>query len=158
MTATEEPTPTILGRLTKPFAPHVIHRNPSGGGDYVSHSVVVQKLLAVVGPFDFAIVELIRGDVPGSAPNPAGTSRRARDGVPALTNVVVGALCELTVQYEGRPVTIREVGDVEHPHNWPTDGARAKDAASDAIKRCAMRLGVGLHLWAGDEWLLDGHV
>ena len=34
-----------------------------------------------------------------------------------------------------------------------------KDAMSDAIKRCAMALGVGLHLWSQmgdqDEYFLD---
>ena len=30
-----------------------------------------------------------------------------------------------------------------------------KDAASDALKRCAMRLGLGLHLWAQEHYFLD---
>jgi len=34
-----------------------------------------------------------------------------------------------------------------------------KDAVSDAVKRCAMALGVGLHLWSQinntDEYFLD---
>jgi hypothetical protein len=29
-----------------------------------------------------------------------------------------------------------------------------KDAMSDAYKRCAMRLGVGLHLWAQEHYYL----
>jgi hypothetical protein len=28
-------------------------------------------------------------------------------------------------------------------------------AASDGLKRCAMRLGLGLHLWAGGNYFLD---
>jgi hypothetical protein len=47
----------------------------------------------------------------------------------------------------GRTVSITEVGDCEQPTNWKTDGARAKDALSDAYKRCLMRLGSGLHLY-----------
>jgi hypothetical protein len=30
-----------------------------------------------------------------------------------------------------------------------------KNAASDAIKRCAMRLGVGLSLWSQENYYLD---
>jgi hypothetical protein len=29
-----------------------------------------------------------------------------------------------------------------------------KDAASDALKRCAMRMGLGLHLWSQDKYIL----
>jgi hypothetical protein len=54
------------------------------------------------------------------------------------------------VTIDGHTVT----GDCEQPHNWDTDGARLKDAMSDAYKRCAMRLGVGLHLWAQDAFYL----
>jgi hypothetical protein len=55
---------------------------------------------------------------------------------------------------DGIPVRVEEVGDCEQPHNWPHDGARLKDAMSDSLKRCAMRLGVTLHLWSGDEFSL----
>jgi len=29
-----------------------------------------------------------------------------------------------------------------------------KDAASDALKRCAMRAGLGLHLWSQKKYIL----
>ena len=127
-----------LARLAKPFARHLIHANPSGQGrgDYVAHSAITEKLLAVVGPFDFALVQILRGDYKDRP------------------NVVVGAVCRLTVEVDGRRVSVEEVGDCENPGNWPHDGARMKDAMSDAIKRCAMRLGVGLHLWSQDEFFL----
>jgi hypothetical protein len=35
------------------------------------------------------------------------------------------------------------------------DGERLKHAASDALKRCAMRLGLGLHIWAQGSYFLD---
>lgn len=63
----------------------------------------------------------------------------------------MGAVCRLTVVIDDQPVVIEDVGDCEQPHNWPHDGARLKDATSDAIKRCAARLGVGIALWAQDE-------
>ena len=52
----------------------------------------------------------------------------------------------MTVEIDGQLVTVEEAGDVEQPFNWHTDGARLKDAISDAVKRCAMAFGVGLHL------------
>jgi hypothetical protein len=147
--------PSDLARLAKRFPKNLVHENPSGGGTYVAHHAVVQKLLLTVGPFDYAITEIIRGDIPSVPPRSDGKSARARDGSPALTNVIVGALCTLVVTIDGRRVTITEVGDCEQPHNWPHDGARLKDAASDAIKRCAARFGCGLHLWASNEYFLD---
>ena len=134
-----------LTRLVKPFAPKLIHQNPSGGGrgDYVSHSAVTEKLLAVVGPFSYEISEVFRGKVKG------------RD---ELGEVVVGCTARLTCRVDEQVVTIEEVGDCENPANWPHDGARMKDAASDAIKRCAMRLGVGLHLWSQGEFFLHDYL
>jgi hypothetical protein len=56
---------------------------------------------------------------------------------------------------DGTEHTVTEAGDCENPGNWPHDGARLKDASSDAYKRCAMRLAaVGLHLWAGSDFYL----
>lgn len=147
-----------LYRLAKPFPRALIHENPSGGGSYVAHHAVVQKLLLTVGPFDYGITEVLRGDVAAVLPNPNGKSQRAKAGSPALTNVVVGALCTLAVTIDGRRISITEVGDCEQPHNWPHDGARLKDAASDAIKRCAARFGCGLHLWASNEYFLDAQL
>jgi hypothetical protein len=147
-------TDSQLARLAKPFPARLIHSNPSGGGSYVKHSVVTEKLLAVVGPFDFELVEVIRGTVAGKPGNPNGTSQRAKDGTPDLDQAVVGCVARLTAQIDGRRVAVDECGDCESPHNWPHDGARLKDAMSDALKRCAMRLGVTLHLWSQDEFSL----
>lgn len=143
-----------LRKLSQPFDQRYVHDNPSGGGTYVKHHVIVQRLLMVVGAYDFHVVEYIRGDVPEIPPNPEGNSKRAREGSPALHDVIVGATCRLTVDIDGRPTTVEDAGDCEQPHNWPHDGARAKDAVSDAIKRCAARVGLGLHLWSQDEYFL----
>ena len=142
--------PSLEERL-KPFPSKLIHTNPSGGGSYVKHSVIVQRLLDLFGTYDFELVEIIRGDLPAVPADPNGKSKRAREGSPELRQAAVGAVCRLTVVIDGQPCRIEDVGDCESPHNWPHDGARLKDAMSDAIKRCAARLGVGLHLWAQDE-------
>lgn len=150
--------PSQLERLARPFPARLIHSNPSGGGSYVKHSVVTEKLLAIVGPFDFELVQVIHGHVDGIEPNPDGRSARAKRGALALEHAAVGAVCRLTVDIDGRRTSVEEVGDCESPHNWPHDGARLKDAMSDALKRCAMRLGVTLHLWSGDEFSLYEHL
>lgn len=122
-----------LRDLAKPFAPRLIKAPPKGKyGTYVSHDVVNQKLLAVLGPIDFEITELVLG----------------------VDGKVEGCLARMSCEIDGRITTIVEVGDCESPDNWKTQGARMKDAASDAFKRCAMRLGVGIHLWAGQDFFL----
>jgi hypothetical protein len=143
-----------LRALVRPFPSKYIKANPSGGGTYVSHEDVTQRLLHALGPFSTEVDQIIRGDVAGKPGDPAGRSERAKAGTPDLHNVVVGVLLKLEVTIDGRLVTVTEVGDCEQPHNWPTDGARMKDAMSDAIKRCAMRLGCGIHLWAQDLFYL----
>lgn len=127
---------TQLQQLAKPFPDHMIHANPGSGnrGSYVKHSAVRQKLLAVVGPYRWAIVDILRD---------------------ADTNQVCGCIGALTCRIDGELVTVHGAGDCENPKNWPHDGPRLKDAESDAIKRAAMNLGVGLHLWAQDEYVLD---
>ncbi|MCP5157734.1 MAG: hypothetical protein H6983_26415 [Ectothiorhodospiraceae bacterium] len=37
-----------LAKLCHPFPERVIHRNPSGGGSYVKHSTVEQRILDVL--------------------------------------------------------------------------------------------------------------
>jgi hypothetical protein len=123
-----------LAALAKPFPASLIQKNPTGFGEYVKHSVVVEKLLATVGPFDFRIVREIRD---------------------ADTGQICGVIGELTVEIDGRVTLIQEAGDCERMVNWPHDGARLKDACSDAIKRCAARIGVGTHLWSQDQFRLD---
>ena len=142
-----------LAELARPFPTDFVERKD--GSDYVAHHVVNQRLLSIVGPFDFELVQVIRGDVAAVPPDPSARSRRGKAGTPALNNIVVGGIWRLTCAIDGRQVRVEEVGDVGDVHNWPHDGARLKDAASDALKRCAMRLGLGLHLWAQEHYFLD---
>ena len=123
-----------LAKLVEPFDKRLIkQKGGSFAASYVAHSEVEQKLLATIGPHDFAVTEVLRGP----------------DGK------IEGCLARMAAVIDGEPVEIVEVGDCERPDNWKTEGARLKDAASDAYKRCAMRLGVGLHLWSQDMFWLD---
>jgi hypothetical protein len=146
-----------LAKLARPFPRELVQRDP-GGNSYVAHENVTQWLLGIVGPFSFELVEVIRGDVPDVPPDPKGRSRQAKEGMPELHDVIVGGVWRLTLRIDGRTVQLEEAGDVEDPHNWPHDGLRLKQSASDAIKRCAMRAGLGLHLWAGERYVLDGRL
>ena len=115
-----------LNKLATPFSDRFIETKPGKfSASYVPHGIVSQFLLGIVGPYDFAIDTLVR-DADGT---------------------LTGCLCTLTVDVDGRTTSIQEVGECENPTNWKTDGARLKACASDGIKRCAMRLGLGLHLW-----------
>ena len=115
-----------LSKLATPFSDRFIETKPGKfAASYVPHGIVWKFLLGIVGAYDFAIDTLVR-DADGT---------------------LTGCLCTLTVEIDGRTTSIQEVGECENPNNWKTDGARLKACASDGIKRCAMRLGLGLHLW-----------
>lgn len=127
--------------------PRRLIRPPAPGkyGDYVPHYVIAQVLLATVGPFDWTLVEILRG-------SSTGTVKNERISV---DDAVVGAVYRLGVEVDGRPTVIEEVGSVD-AYREPNDGERLKKASSDALKRAAMRLGVAIHLWAksADEFFL----
>ena len=138
---------TQLHELSRPF-PDAWIKPPAPGkyGSYVKHSTVTERLLSIVGPFTFEITETIRG----YAPKIEGKNQtwEARD------NAVVGCIASMTVTIDGTEVTISEVGDVDEPA-MNLDGFNLKVAASDALKRCAMRIGLGLHLWSQDMYFLE---
>ena len=135
----------LLYELSRPFPQKYIHSNPTGFGEYIQHSVIRQRLLSVLGPYEQRVIQVLREEIP----NKQGK----------LQTVTTGVVLEMTFNIAGRNVSVQEVGDVEQPFNWKTEGARMKDAVSDAVKRCAMAIGCGLHLWARfenkSEYFLD---
>jgi hypothetical protein len=123
-----------LAKLAKPFPLAYVRKAPQGKyGDYVPHHTVAQALLATLGPYDLHIAQILRN----------------------AQGVVEGCVVRLTVEIDGRVTTVEEAGDCEQPGNWKTDGARLKDAVSDGLKRCAARIGLGLHLWSQGDYFLD---
>jgi len=134
-----------LMELSKVFPDKFIHKNPTGFGDYIQHSVIRQRLLSVLGGYSQEVKQVLR--------------EKLTDKQGVEKEVIVGVVLALTVEIDGELVTVEEVGDVEQPFNWKSDGARLKDAVSDAVKRCAMAFGVGLHLWSQfdgqSEYFLD---
>ena len=125
---------TDLYQLSVPFPDSLVRKAPSGKfGDYVPHSTITERLLSIVGPFDMRVTDIIYG--PGDH--------------------LEGIVLEMTFMIDGQRVTIQEAGDCEQPDNWKTQGARLKDAISDGVKRCSMRVGLGLHLWSGGDYFLQ---
>lgn len=136
----------LLRQLAEPFPEQIVKQSPSGWGTYVSHGDVNQRLLSIVGLHDFNVVEAVRGYAPELVTE-KGT-------YPARENAIVGCRAALTINSGDAYVRVTEVGDVEHPA-MNHDGVNLKHAASDAYKRCAMRLGLGLHLWTEGSYFLD---
>lgn len=147
---TKENSPQLY-ELTKHIPARLIESAPQGkSGSYVPHYVIVQALLATVGPYDWELVEALRGRV-------EGTTTKKGDVYPPLEGTVVGAVYRLRCVVDGRTVTIEEPGSCESGPWETNDGERLKKASSDALKRCAMRLGVALHLWChrDDQWFVN---
>ena len=135
-----------LYELSSPFPKEFVHPAPAGKfGDYIQHSVIRQRLLSVVGPYSQEVKQVFKEVL--------------KDKQGQQVEVVTGVVLALTLEIDGQIVTVEEAGECEQPFNWRTDGARMKDAVSDAVKRCAMAFGVGLHLWAQfegkSEYFLD---
>jgi hypothetical protein len=122
-----------LYQLSRPFPEAMIVKKPGGKfqADYVAHGVITSRLLEVLGPFDWSIAKVITN----------------ADGI------AVGCIGRLEVTIDGRPVVVEEVGDVEQVS--ANSATNLKMSSSDALKRAAMRVGLGLHLWVGEHYYLD---
>ena len=117
-----------LYQLARKFPESMIEKKPGKfEAAYLSHGVITSRLLEVLGPFDWSIAKVITN----------------ADGI------AVGCIGRLEVEVDGRAVVVEEVGDIEHV--GPNSASNLKNASSDALKRAAMRLGLGLHLWVGDQ-------
>lgn len=123
---------TQLQSLAKRIPDSYVKQKPGGfAADYVSHGDIQQMLLAKLGPCSQEITQLIR--------NAEGQ--------------VQGCVLRMQFVIDGQPVVIDEIGECERP--GPNDGLNAKNAVSDAVKRCAMRVSLGLHLWTQETYVLD---
>jgi len=139
-----------LAELARPFPASLIKPAPQGKyGDYVPHHTINQRLLEVLGPVDYQVVDVIRGYAPAYTKRATGEVIR-----PERHDAILGCIGRMTAIIDGKQVQVDEVGTEDNPgmHN---DAENLKNAASDAYKRCAMRFGVGLHLWAQDTYYLD---
>jgi len=134
-------------QLSKPWNKSLVKSLNKGFGsiDYVEHTQVTQKLIALIPDLDIEIGRYIHDTVE----DVNGIRRR----------FVTGVEVRMSGTIDGHHIRRQEVGMCDKPffhadankvHN---NGQRAKEALSDAIKRCAMRLGVGIELYDTDNWL-----
>ena len=120
-------TDPLVVELARPFPARYVKQVQ--GQDYTPHHVVEQRAIQIFG-----------------VPPKIEVLREIYDGE-KLTGVVV----RMTIQ--GTQLWSEEAGASDNPQS-KTNGDRLKDACSDAYKRCAMRLGLGLHLWAQKDYFL----
>lgn len=127
----EKDIPVELIRMAKPFTGKLVKTKDMGNRkeSYVNHAVVAQRLLMVVGPYDWDFEVIMAGDVFAAI---KGT---------------------LTVTIDGKQVSVSGSGTPQNTKEGM--GEQIKKAESDSFKRACAKLGLGLHLWSGDDYFLD---
>lgn len=122
--------PMQLIRLARQFPEKLVSQIKKGTHteDYVNHSVVAQRILQVCGPFSWDTEVIYSENVPCAV---KGT---------------------ITVSIDGQPVKVTGIGTDQN--NNKEIGDQIKEMESDALKRAASRIGVGLHLWAQQQYFL----
>jgi hypothetical protein len=136
---------TDLRKLATPIPARYIGQNDKGM-PAADHTVITQLLHLYVPGWSFEVVEVLRTDVPEKQ----GKSKSWPGG-----HYVTGVVGRLSATVDGHRQVIEEAGGVENVQMHDGDGERLKHATSDALKRCAMRLGLGLHIWAQGNYFLD---
>ena len=77
-----------LLELSKVFPDKFIHKNPTGFGDYIQHSVIRQRLLSVLGAYSQEVKHIIREKITDKQ----GVEREVITGVveaPVVVPIVV---------------------------------------------------------------------
>lgn len=122
---------SIVAALSEEFPRHVIRMKPGSNKrpamPYVSHGSCTKRLNEVCPGWSSRVVETF--------------TYMNGNGVLCCA----GVLLEMTVPFVG---SRQEFGTANQPRDFGTD---AKNSASDALKRCAMRFGVALDLWESAE-------
>ena len=127
-----EGKPLQLIRLAKKFPEKLISQidKKTPKEDYINHSVITQRLLQVCGPFDWDVEVIYSGEKP------------------------VAVKGTLTATIDGKEVTVAGIG-TDQNNKGKDDGDIIKEMESDALKRAAKNVGVGLHLWAQNQYFLS---
>lgn len=123
--------------------PEKFIKNPPQGkyGKYVGHVDIQQIAFGKLNrPASFEVLDFVRGHIP------AWQSNNGKRQNPERPQGIVACLARLTAVLDGETYVITEIGVANSPEVH-SDGENLKTAASDAYKRCWMRLGLGLELW-----------
>jgi hypothetical protein len=128
-------------QLLEPFPKNTVKQVDKGSykADYVSWTDKIQRLLQVLGWFDWEI-EIVPAT--WNVVEKKSRSGNTYDAVVATSGAGAGdepvaAIGTLIVEIDGRPRRIQGVGT----------GKDAKTAETDAFARACAKIGVGLHLW-----------
>ena len=119
-----------LYQLSRRFPDKYVGKKGTRGDKFINHAIIKQRLLEVCGGYDFKVV------------------REIFDG-----ETLTGCVGELTVVIDNNIISVQEYGALELPQE--NNGANAKHCASDAFKRCAMHIGLGLHVWIDEQYFLE---
>ena len=134
-----------LRKLATPIPAQYIGKSGKGM-DAADHTVIRQLLLLYLGPYSWTVDEPVITDMPELK-----TTNRVYPG----GRMVTGCFGTIRAVIDGVEVVVREPGGVENAQMIDGDGERLKHSASDALKRCAMNEGLGLHIWAQANYFLD---
>lgn len=134
-----------LRKLAEPIPERYVVKSDKGM-DAADHTVITQMLHLFVPGWSFEIREVLRSEVP---------TKSTQKGEWPGGMFVTGCVGRLSVTLDGERVVVEEAGGVELAGMKDGDGERLKHAASDALKRCAMRLGLGLSIWSQQNYFLD---
>ena len=135
-------------KLSKAWNKAVVKKLPvsykKDGIDYVDHTQVTQRLIALIPDVQLKAGSFIYDDYEDLE----GRRRKILTGVKYTV--------EGTIDGHFRSVT--EVGMCDKPFEVEgrkpaNNGERAKECISDAVKRCGMRLGIGIELYDSSAWL-----
>lgn len=161
----------IAGRIPRQFIEQVNGRG--GVMDYASHSTINQYLLLYSDrPFNLVDVRPITENFLEYVTVTSTETHPGQDGPvqvkttrtePREVEYLVGVIATFEFFLDGKVITITEVGECQEDRKqflkrkdtYKTNAELAKDALSDALKRAAMRVGLGLELWAQDLYFLD---
>lgn len=115
----------VIGILNRPFEESIIKKKKGKDGDelsYVEASHYIKRLNeAFDGDWSFEIVDM----------------KRMRNEVIVLGKLVAGGIVKM--QYGSAPISGSSIGD------------DVKAAGTDALKKCASLLGIGLHLYETEK-------
>ena len=135
-------------KLSKAWNKAVVKKLPvsykKDGIDYVDHTQVTQRLIALIPDVQLKAGSFIYDDYEDLE----GRRRKILTGV------------EYTIEgtIDGHFRSVTEVGMCDKPFEVEgrkpaNNGERAKECISDAVKRCGMRLGIGIELYDSSAWL-----
>ena len=135
-------------KLSKAWNKAVIKKLPvsykKDGISYVDHTQVTQRLIALIPDVQFKL----GCHIYDKYEDLEGRQKKILTGV------------EYTIEgtIDGHFRSVTEVGMCDKPFDVEgrkpaNNGERAKECISDAVKRCGMRLGIGIELYDSSAWL-----